>query len=34
MDLVASTAGPSAQQVVTAPRPPDPGVLLVWVEEP
>jgi hypothetical protein len=34
MDLVASTAGPSAQEVVTALGPPDPGVLLVWVEEP
>jgi hypothetical protein len=34
MDLLAFTAGPSAQEVVTALRPPDPGVLLVWVEEP
>ena len=33
MDLLASTAGPSAQTVVTS-RPPDPGVVLVWVEEP
>jgi len=33
LDLIASTAGPSAREVVTALRPPDPGALLVSFEE-
>ena len=33
VDLIASTAGPSAREVVTALRPPDPGALLVSFEE-
>jgi hypothetical protein len=33
VDLLASTVGPSAREVVTALRPPDPGALLVSFEE-